>query len=1253
MCFRWFGYLVLSLSPSLSLALSSPLAFVYSMQPHVTVSQTENGRADEHRSHSTSNCPANGIRESHIADNDSAITTSWRQTLATHYETTEFTSTNGFVEDEGLYGQRKACSMDRSLQLYRRRLFPTPLSLRAPSQSSSVRVAVGVTNPSAAAPVPAAPIVAGHINRVAPACSGRDAGMNKMTDPEQRPRPPVALPSSPPIAAAAAATTTATTTSSVMTRTVDSKRSRFSQRTQQRILPVHSKPNHVPNRFQRQTRTVDTRNTTNTPVHTGRHIVCALSENLARETCVASIDTGAPTTLIITKQGNGQTYSETIAYLELLQPDEILFNEGRQHSPLARKIQQLYPQSNKPLNFGTINAVSIPHRAPKRPRRPQRLEQQQEQQMEHNDEEQQPQSDSRFGGLHSQCVIKFISRSCFDQTRGAEVLRRLVRPEMYNTTVVEEYNFLSASHAVLQYTQLCLGVTLVRHTLQLNVLSGGTHRMAMDRSTILQLELLVNAKSGKVSRSLIGTLDHTKTTVGSRLLRINLMSPPTRMDTIQTRLEMVDMFLADEDFFFHVMEHLLALPDVDKMLAHVAIQINRTGSVITAQMARRGVSALVCIKTTLLALPSLGRILSNHLQSLEERYGGGGTIDGNEKESPFDTKSLHTDRSSLGIGLGNPGGSIQRFHLLRAILYTIQQPALETTRRAVTDILNDTITFTRNANAMRHQECFALKCDDADLMSVLRQAFLGNVDDIYRKADEYAEIYGFPVQVRHSTTRGYFLTVPSEVGNALPSVFIQPTKSRRSIACTTEEIASLNNRAQDNMHDLILMTHDRIQEVLEVARSNYDALAAVCDAVALLDMCHSFADTVTLSRQTWCRPIVTDSDKESVLMIRNGRFAIDVGSTRARNGNQGFIPNDTYVSLDKPFTVITGINGSGKSTYLNQVATLVILAQCGSYVPAEAASVPIRDRLCCRIGNADDQENNISTFLLEMKETAFICNHATERSLVLIDELGRATSNDDGVAISWAVCEYLLKKRCLTFFVTHYPQLTRLCDSYPHRVQNVHMVATVGGRNLEGDIHYTHRLQTGACPVSMDYGVELAVACGWPLEVVQVASQIQKEAEAFLPEHGLCHTGPNHVSHKAASVVGEIHHNLQKFVSGEEMFSIASIRTKMDELQDKIRHQCEDDELRQWMERLLHMDEIRLPSLFANNLYSSAATVERSEIANPNRSNAMSVNTTSTTSLSSSTDSSSDEDEDDSSSYSFTSSSIGSVGDSHGSSCSP
>jgi len=253
----------------------------------------------------------------------------------------------------------------------------------------------------------------------------------------------------------------------------------------------------------------------------------------------------------------------------------------------------------------------------------------------------------------------------------------------------------------------------------------------------------------------------------------------------------------------------------------------------------------------------------------------------------------------------------------------------------------------------------------------VNQCFLSNVDDIYKKADEYAEVHGISlVAVKYSSARGYYLSLPLEMASNLPNDFIQPSKSGRFIYCTTAEVESLNNRSLDNIQDLLLLTHGRIQEILDVARSKYDALARLSDAIALLDLCHGFADKITLSKLPWTRPSMTDGGTDAAMAewtaaqasngktvegtpvvpeqtyaiaICNGRYGIDVGDTDSSldGGPRQWIANDTYASLSKNLTIISGINGSGKSTYLKQIAIIVLLAHCGSYVPAEEALIPV------------------------------------------------------------------------------------------------------------------------------------------------------------------------------------------------------------------------------------------------------------------------------------------------------------------------
>lgn len=547
------------------------------------------------------------------------------------------------------------------------------------------------------------------------------------------------------------------------------------------------------------------------PSSQATHVVCTISENMARETCVASLDAGSPTTLQVTKQGNSQTYAETVAYLEMLQPDEILLNEGRQTSQLARKVLELYDATNKD-DEEPLDDVD---------------------QVEEN----------RFGSLQTHTVVKFLPRSLFDQTKGGEFLKRVSRHETYDATILEEYILLSASYALLHYVQHCLGSTFAKNSICLSINAGGNDRLSIDRSTMTQLELLVNSKSGKARNSLVDTIDHTKTSVGSRLLRTNLMSPPNDVDGINSRLDLVDVFLQNEDFFYDVMDHLEAFPDVDKMLANVSLVPKFVGRQSTSNLrnqriASKGISALVCIKSTLQALPLLVSVIKTMLQNLT-----GNNL--SELEQPFDDTTIATNRASLSLGLGH-GETVPlvQHHLLRAIAFAFSQPDLAAVLEIVSDVLSESSTYSRNACAMRHQECFALKCDETELMAVYRESFLQNTDEIYRKADEYAELYTLTVKVKYTNARGYFLTIPTEYAAELPDVFIQPTRSGRNIYCTTMEVASLSEKVNENVYDLLLMTHDRIESVLNVVREKYDALATVGDAIALLDLCHSFADHV-------------------------------------------------------------------------------------------------------------------------------------------------------------------------------------------------------------------------------------------------------------------------------------------------------------------------------------------------------------------------------------------------------------------------
>lgn len=925
------------------------------------------------------------------------------------------------------------------------------------------------------------------------------------------------------------------------------------------------------------------------------HVICAISENLAGETCVVSMDAGRPTTLQVTKQGNGHSYSETMAYLEILKPNEILFNEGRRTSQLARKILELYQLQDDAPNVHLPYQVARPRNSNNNSNKTNKRSSFTNRSFAANAS---GPGSSRAGRMEApvqdneQTIVKFVSRALFDQTRGAALLQSIAREDTYDPRVVEEYITLSAAHAVIVYFQQTLGVMLANKSVCLNINADGISRMIIDRATLWQLELLANSKTGKARNSLVGTIDFTKTTVGSRLLRTNLMSPPTNVDTTNSRLELVDTFLGSQDFFFDVYEHLSQLPDIDTMLSNIALipkRLEVNGDEPTdsyVRLASRGISALISIKTVLSSLPAITRTLHTHLSQLEAAQ---------QKRSAVEDETVATGRASILIGLGGsdqstaaPGRNLRQNYLLRAITIILSQPTLAEILAMVNDIFTETTTYTKNQNSRQHQECFALKEDGEGFLGILRKAYLSNVDDIYKKADEYAETYGMPVTVRYSSARGYFLSIPVSFSSNIPDEFLCPSKNNRSITFTTQTVTECNTRARECVRDILVMTHDRIQSVMSSIRERYDALAGLSDAIALLDMCHSFADNVTLSSEPWCRPFVSDrnplhtstgtssggasvlAESNVALLIRNGRFAISTPDSIAADlgdGSNKCVGNDTYATFRKPFTVISGINGSGKTTYLKQIAMIVVLAHCGSYVPAEQAVIPIRDRLFTRIGNADDQEHSISTFMMEMKETAFICNNATPRSLILLDELGRATSNEEGMSLAWSVSEYLLKKRCMTFFVTHYPQLVRLADTYPC-VQNVHLEASVE-RGRANSIKYTHRVKSGACSVTTDYGVELAAVCGWPRHILCQAQAIESRVQELIPKNSFCESELDQEAQTkllAHNNILELRRAMKELASQE--FDEDTCRRAMIELQNRLAPRDDTDLLEQ-MRRLL------------------------------------------------------------------------------------
>lgn len=330
---------------------------------------------------------------------------------------------------------------------------------------------------------------------------------------------------------------------------------------------------------------------------------------------------------------------------------------------------------------------------------------------------------------------------------------------------------------------------------------------------------------------------------------------------------------------------------------------------------------------------------------------------------------------------------------------------------------------------------------------------------------------------------GYYIEVSKGASKTVPESFHRRQTLANAERFISPELKEYEDIALSAEERLQALEAELFQKVLSTVASEMESIRKIADSIALIDTLQALAQASKL--HGYVRPLVDSSYK---LEIAGGWHPVI--APLLPKGT--FIPNDTSLENEnKQLMLITGPNMGGKSTYIKQVALTVILAQIGSFVPAKKAHLGIVDKIFTRIGASDDLSRGQSTFMVEMSETANILHHATNRSLVILDEIGRGTSTYDGVSIAWSVAEYLLltkNKQAKTLFATHYWELTHLETLFPQAV-NYH--ASV--KEVEGDIVFLHKIVQGAADRS--YGIHVAKLAGLPLPVISRAEQILHRLE--------------------------------------------------------------------------------------------------------------------------------------------------------------
>ncbi len=375
--------------------------------------------------------------------------------------------------------------------------------------------------------------------------------------------------------------------------------------------------------------------------------------------------------------------------------------------------------------------------------------------------------------------------------------------------------------------------------------------------------------------------------------------------------------------------------------------------------------------------------------------------------------------------------------------------------------------------------------DELRSISIEGKGFIARLE-----AQEKARTGISTLKIRYNRVFGYSIEITKSNLANVPSNYIRRQTLANAERFITEELKNYEEKVLGAEERICELEYALFQEIREQVAAAAGRICRTADALASLDVLISLAGVA--EERNYCKPDMDDSD---VIEIRDGRHAV----IEAMRLGERFVPNDTRLDGDEnQILMITGPNMAGKSTFMRQVALIVLMAQAGSFVPASAARIGIADRIFTRVGAGDNLARGQSTFMLEMMEAASILRNATPRSLIVMDEIGRGTSTFDGVSIAWAVAEYIHDTpacRARTLFATHYHELTELAVTR-ERIKNF----TVAVREWNDQVIFLRTIIPGGA--SHSYGIQVARLAGMPSDVIERAKEILRNLESGEFEEG-------------------------------------------------------------------------------------------------------------------------------------------------------
>ena len=580
----------------------------------------------------------------------------------------------------------------------------------------------------------------------------------------------------------------------------------------------------------------------------------------------------------------------------------------------------------------------------------------------------------------------------------------------------------------------------------------------LDSATQANLEL-VESRDAR-DASLLSVLDRTETSMGARKLRTWILQPLRDVAELQRRQQMIADLLQEPDLLASIRVELKSIRDIE-----------RSGGRLS--QASGNARDLVALKTSLEQVPKL----KSELQKLIDRI-------------EFGANPVEAAVSAAN----QPQQAVRLPLLLQGEIREL--PALA---EKLTRALADAPPLTVKEGG--------IFCDGYDRdLDALRQASRDGKNWISHLQEREIAATGIKsLKVRYNSVFGYFIEVTKSNLPNVPAHYTRKQTTAGGERFITPELKEMeakilgaNERAQNLEYQLFQKLRDETLREIE-------AIQKTAEAIAVLDVLCALAETARLFR--YCRPELNDSLR---LVIKDGRHPV----LDQNLIDEKFVPNDTELDGETiRMAIVTGPNMAGKSTYIRQVALIVLMAQIGSFLPAESAEVGLVDRIFTRVGASDDLARGQSTFMVEMNETANIINNATDHSLVILDEIGRGTSTFDGLSIAWSVAEFLYDKiKARTLFATHYHELTKLAADRKG-VCNLNVAV----REWNEQIIFLRKIIPGGADKS--YGIQVARLAGLPKEILDRA----KEILAHLESSSRATTEPKSRGRKSIIVMPEAH----------------------------------------------------------------------------------------------------------------------------------